>query len=115
MHCFKSAVFGALLTSVVATGNQTVFINPELTYHLPPTYSGSLLGGFVDTNTTNAAENALLATAEGAVFVAYDEEFMTIIGSNPKLELVAESDTPFAGEAGVWVSDKNEVWFTSNT
>jgi gluconolactonase len=31
------------------------------------------------------------------------------------LKLVAQREVPFADEAGVWVSDQNEVWFTSST
>ena len=45
----------------------------------------------------------------------YDPEFSDIIGQNATAILIAEQDTPFAAEAGVWVPDRNEVWFTSST
>lgn len=57
----------------------------------------------------------MFAAAQKAPFIVYDPEFAAIIGTNATLKLVAERDSPFAGEAGVWVPDRNEVWFTSNT
>lgn len=95
--------------------NATAFIDPELTYLLPPQYSGELQQNFVDTNTTNTTENAQLAAAQKAPFISYDPEFTALLGPNATLKLVAEREAPFADEAGVWVSDRNEVWFTSST
>jgi gluconolactonase len=95
--------------------NAIVSIPPGLTYLLPPLYSGALQQGFVNTNTTNKSYNKLLAAAQASPFVSYDEEFLDIIGPNASLKLIAERSTPFAGEAGVWVPNRNEVWFTSNT
>lgn len=111
----RSIIATALSWCFVHAANQTVHINPELTYLLPPNYVGNLATGFIDTNTTNTTENLLLASAQKAPFIVYDPEFESIIGTNPTLKLVAERDTPFAGEAGIWVSDRDEVWFTSNT
>lgn len=104
-----------IASSLAEAANRTLSINPELAYLLPPLYSGSLAEDFIDTNTTNKSENALFVAAQTAPFLVYDPEFASIIGENASLKLVAEKATPFAGEAGVWIPDRNEVWFTSNT
>ena len=44
-----------------------------------------------------------------APFISYDPEFTAILGPNPTLKLVAQREVPFADEAGVRVSDQNEV------
>lgn len=95
--------------------SSTVSIPPELGYLLPPQYSGGFQLGFVDTNTTSKADNDLLAKAQVAPFVSYDDEFLQLLGPDPTIRLVASRPIAFAGEAGVWVPDRNEVWFTSNT
>jgi gluconolactonase len=105
----------ALAFRTTKAANATAFIDPELTYLLPPEYNGDLAQNFVDTNTSNKSENTILATARKAPFISYDPEFTAILGPNPTLKLVAQREAPFADEAGVWVSDRNEVWFTSST
>jgi gluconolactonase len=111
----RAIIITGLASCLVEAANRTVSINPELTYLLPSGYSGNLQESFVDTNTTSNVENNLFASAQDAPFIAYDPEFTAIIGPNATLKLVAERERPFAGEAGVWVPDRNEVWFTSNT
>ena len=116
MYLLKRGVLiNSLAWCVVQATNQIVSISPELTYLLPPTYSGNLEQGFVDTNATDAAVNTAFPKAQRAPFIAYDPEFAAILGPNATLNLVAERDSPFAGEAGIWVPNRNEVWFTSNT
>ena len=105
----------AVTVQAALASNASISIPPELTYLLPPQYSGALQQGFVNTNTTDKSYNKLLAAAQASPFVSYDQEFLDIIGPNASLKLIAERSTPFAGEAGVWVPDRNEVWFTSNT
>jgi gluconolactonase len=114
---FSSPIFVALALAfgTVKAANATVSIDPELTYLLPPDYTGELQQNFIDTNTTNTSENAKLAAAQKAPFISYDPEFTALLGPNPTLKLVAQREAPFADEAGVWVSDRNEVWFTSST
>ncbi|CAG8446499.1 1710_t:CDS:1 [Diversispora eburnea] len=51
---------------------------------------------------------------ENTTFVTYDQTFDDIIGPNPKLEVLATAQYPFAHEAGVYVMKSNEVFFTSN-
>lgn len=95
--------------------NAIVSIQPELGYLLPATYVGQLEAAFVNTNTSNAADNKLLAAAETTPFVSYSPEFLDILGKSPKLKLIAQRNLAFAGEAGVWDPDRNEIWFTSNS
>lgn len=54
-------------------------------------------------------------------FVVVHPSFLSILGSNPSLEVIASSEVelggdgkPFAHEAGVWIEETKEVWFTSN-
>lgn len=48
-------------------------------------------------------------------FHIYDDSFLGIIGSNPTLTLIAETETdPLFHEAVVWVRDTDEVFFAQN-
>lgn len=47
-------------------------------------------------------------------FKSYRTDFIAIIGSHPKLELLLEKDWPFAHEAGVFIANRNELFITSN-
>ncbi|KAK2590340.1 hypothetical protein QQS21_011983 [Conoideocrella luteorostrata] len=48
-------------------------------------------------------------------FRAHDPSFQDIIGSSPSLEKILSNPSyPFAHEAGVFFSDANELWVTSN-
>jgi hypothetical protein len=91
----------ALAFRTTKAANVTAFIDPELTYLLPPEYSGNLSQNFVDTKTTNESENAIFATAQKAPFISYDPEFTAILEPNPTLKLVAQREVPFADEAGL--------------
>lgn len=113
-----AAVSAVLLSSTAAQNASIVSIPYELTYLLPSGYSGNLSYTFENsTRTSNGTINKLLRSASQAPFVAYDPEFLDIIGANPHLKLIeAESGVQvddFAYEAGVWVPSTNEVWFTS--
>jgi gluconolactonase len=114
---FKSTalVLLALAFRTANAANTTAFIDPELTYLLPPQYSRELQQNFMDTNTTNISENAQFVAAQKAPFISYDPEFTALLGPNPTMKLAAQREAPFADEAVVWVSDRNEVWFTSST
>ena len=114
-NIFPVLVAVTLLQQSAFASNGSVSIPPELTYLLPPQYKGALQQGFVDTHTTDASSDELLANARNTPFIAYDHEFLDIIGPTPTMRLVAERPSAFAGEAGVWVPERREVWFTSNT
>lgn len=54
-------------------------------------------------------------------FVAHHPNFLSLLGPNPTLTLIASTEekygddgSPLFHEAGVWVEDSQEVWFTSN-
>lgn len=47
-------------------------------------------------------------------FAIYDKSFEGILGSSPSIDLALEKDWPFAHEAGIYVSNQDAVFFTSN-
>jgi gluconolactonase len=95
--------------------NATVSIDSTLTYCLLPEFQGNVTENFIDTSTTNATTSNLFASAKNAVFISYDQEFLDIIGPNPSLKFIEQRNYSFANEAGIWVPDKNEAWFTSSS
>ena len=87
---------------------------PQDTFLLPRPFSANATQGFVDT--TFSGDTSLqeeFAAAQTAAFVTYEPDFDSIIGSSPRAEIVASYSTPTAYEAGVWLPDRNEVWFTN--
>ena len=107
-----------LLASAQAqvVNNSTVFVPYEYTYLLPSGFTGNLSYTFVNgTKTNNDSINALLRSASQAPFIAYDQEFLDILGPNPHVQLIEQrSGDDFAYEAGVYVPERNEVWWTSS-
>ncbi|KAI9642997.1 hypothetical protein NHQ30_008731 [Ciborinia camelliae] len=111
--------FYACLAPADATLNLSldaiISIDPELTYLIFPDYHGNITQNFIDTKTSNTSISTLLASAKSAAFISYDPDFLSILGKNPKANLVAQRNYSFANEAGIWVPDHNEVWFTSSS
>ncbi|QSZ31569.1 hypothetical protein DSL72_001136 [Monilinia vaccinii-corymbosi] len=95
--------------------NKTISIDPELTYLILPDYVGNVIQNFIDTKTSNTRTSALITSAKSAAFISYDPEFLSLLGTAPTVTLVAQRNYSFANEAGIWVPDRNEVWFTSST
>ena len=94
--------------------NNTVRIPNQYTYLLPDGFEGNVNSSFVNgTTTDNNTVSSLLSSANKAPFIVFDDEFLDIIGQNAQPRLVSQRDNDFAYEAGVWVPEKNEVWFTS--
>jgi gluconolactonase len=92
-----------------------VSIPPEYSYLLPTGFSGNISADFIDMTTSNHTINALLASARNASYYAFDQEFHEILGSNPTIRQVDYAPGGvFAEEAGIWIPEKNEVWFTSD-
>ncbi|OCL06107.1 calcium-dependent phosphotriesterase [Glonium stellatum] len=102
-------------SAIVGSTNITISISSTLSYLLPSDFQGNINQNFIDTNTSDSSVSRLFSEAQKAPFIAYDPEFLDIIGPNASLALAAERKQPFASEAGVWVPDRNEVWFTSPT
>lgn len=103
--------------STSITDDVVHFAHQDL-YLLPPDFVGNVSLGFADTNFTSSTSSAyqeLFNQARNAPFLSYDAEFDDIIGPNPTIQLVAQQNTDFAFEAGIWVPPRNEVWFTSST
>ncbi|TGO12587.1 hypothetical protein BTUL_0086g00630 [Botrytis tulipae] len=102
-------------TLLVVAQAATISIDPESTYLILPSYQGNINQNFIDTQTSNASLSALLTSAKSSAFISYDSEFLNLLGTNPTATLIAQRDFSFANEAGVWVPDRNEVWFTSSS
>ncbi|KAL8735806.1 MAG: hypothetical protein Q9166_000670 [cf. Caloplaca sp. 2 TL-2023] len=100
---------------ITAQSNQTVIsIPPVYTYLLPPTFQGNASLGFLNTQTSNAPLDALLATARSTLLISFSPTFLDILGPSPSITIAAQRSAPFATEGGIWVPDRNEVWFTSS-
>lgn len=91
-----------------------VSIPPEYAYLLSQPYTGNLNKNFIDTQTANSSANNVFAAARNVQYYFFDQEFMTILGPSPTIQLAANHSGPLAHEAGVWVPDHNQVWFTSD-
>lgn len=89
-------------------------IDPELTYLLPNRFDGDIFSSFVDgTKTADSTINDILSSARDKPFISFDDHFLSLLGSSPKIELIDEREENFAGEAGVWIRERNEVWYTT--
>lgn len=101
--------------SPTGANSSVVNIPYELTYNLPAGFTSTLDYTFENgTSTSNKTINNLLHRASQTAFASYDPEFNEIVGSNPQLELIqTRPRDDFAYEAGVWVPENNEVWFTT--
>ena len=109
-------VFAAVFTlsSAAQNSSNTISIPIEYTYLLPAPFASDPTFSFLNsTVTTDGNVNALLRSAKTAPFVSYDEEFLALLGSNPSANLIEERTTNFAGEAGVWLKERDEVWYTT--
>ncbi|TGO85459.1 hypothetical protein BPOR_0394g00040 [Botrytis porri] len=121
MANYLSAIVCAYILLVVAQAalnislKTTISVDPESTYLILPDYHGNINQSFLDTQTSNANLSVLLTSAKSSAFISYDSEFLKLFGTNPTVTLVAQRNYSFANEAGIWVPDRNEVWFTSSS
>jgi len=109
------AVFAFDGATALPSENASVSIDSTLTYCLLPEFQGNVTENFIDTSTTNVTTSNLFASAKNAVFISYDQEFLDIIGPNPSLKFIEQRNYSFANEAGIWVPDRDEAWFTSSS
>ncbi|KAG8719994.1 hypothetical protein FRC08_001430 [Ceratobasidium sp. 394] len=70
---------------------------------------------YVDSNGTSTGKGPFAYPNASHPFIAESKAFYDILGPNPSLEVVAQAETKQFHEAGVYVPDTNEVFFTSNT
>ncbi len=117
----RQPIFAALVATATArfsartSGNVStqalsgVRIPAELAYLLPEGYEGDINANFIDTTTSNASINAILEAAREADFYAYDDEFYSNLGASPTIQTISSEH---AHEAGIWVPNLNQVWFT---
>lgn len=114
--------FGAIGASgfqFINLSSSTVAIPYEYTYLLPDGFTGNLSYTFANgTNVPgNASINNLFHSASQAPFIAYSQEFIDLLGPNAEPQLIEDrtaQEDYFAFEAGVWVPELDEVWFTSS-
>ena len=91
--------------------NYTVRIANEYTYLLPNGFEGNLNYTFANGTETpgNSSVQSLLQSASEVPFIAFDDEFLEMIGTDPHVKLVDQRDNYFAYEAGVWVSHSRKT------
>ncbi|KAK9320933.1 hypothetical protein V1517DRAFT_354141 [Lipomyces orientalis] len=100
------------------------FIDPQANAVLTPSYDrGAEEPAWYESSSADSAEHSSevvnLALNDSRVpvqpFVVYHDDFLKVLGPNPKMKLIAKNETyPFAHEAGVWIPSTREVFFTSN-
>lgn len=91
-------------------------VEGEYAYLLPLPFEGNLTQDFVGgTSVQNKTVASSLANAQTSPFVSYSKEFDDLLGAASLVAAVPEAPFPFtwAGEAGVWVPDHDQVWFVS--
>lgn len=108
-------LLGKVGFSAPQASSNVVSVPQQYTYLLPNGYQGNTNYTFVNgTHTSSSEVNSILKAAKKAPIISYDQAFLDIVGSNPEVKLIQErSNDDFAYEMGVWVPERNEVWFTS--
>ncbi|KAK9712360.1 hypothetical protein K7432_007213 [Basidiobolus ranarum] len=100
----------AALTVVAKSSSNTKVVEIGNRFNvLPEPFSRTLDQSFFQTE----VNSKLLEHLRDAAFFVYDKRFYDIIGTQPKLTLVAERDFPFAHEGGIYVPQTKEIMFTS--
>lgn len=97
-------------------GTDIAQVDGEYAYLLPYPFEGNLTQTFVGgTSVENDTVLSSLTRAQASPFISYSEEFNAILSSGSPVLAIPEAPFPFtwAGEAGVWVPDRNEVWCVS--
>ncbi|KAK5079359.1 hypothetical protein LTR64_002218 [Lithohypha guttulata] len=94
--------------------NKTISVPFKLTYLLPRRFEGNIFDTFTHaTSTSDSAVNDLSKAATQAPCISYDDAFVDIVGPGPFIKLIEEREQNFAGEAGVWIPERDEVWYTT--
>ncbi|KAK4498572.1 hypothetical protein PRZ48_011230 [Zasmidium cellare] len=80
---------------------------------LPRPFNGSVDKSFVATRTQQQSTDQTLQDAAKSFYYSYHPDFERILGPSPTIDLIESRSSSFAHEAGVWVAERNEVWFTA--
>lgn len=112
-HCVIVTALSLLFGPAYCQSNTTVHVSPEYAYLLPRPFNNTFTQPFVDTILPPGDAANTLDAARNASFISYDPEFDAILGSNPIVSTIASSNTSFAFEAGIWVPELNQIWFTA--
>jgi gluconolactonase len=94
-----------------------VQVDPETLAVLPAGFSRELGDPWSKTKVPQNEANKTVGDDNNicnATFLSFTPRFATILGQNPKLEVLAERDYEFAHEGPVYLPQSNEVFFTSN-
>ncbi|QDS75156.1 hypothetical protein FKW77_008172 [Venturia effusa] len=102
------------LRSRQQANNLFVSIPQEWTYKLPSIFQGNVSLDLLRTNTTDSRIDATLLRARSSPFISFSDEFLSLVGGAQRFNLVSQQPSNFAAEAGVWVPETNQVWFTSS-
>lgn len=101
-------------TAAASSKASVVSIPAQYTYLLPGNFTGDPSYSFANgTSTTEPSVNNLLADAAQAPFISFDDEFLDLLGPNPTPHLIEQRSSNFAGEAGVWIKERGELWYTT--
>lgn len=108
----------ASLPSALSSPNPNVVSIPEVYTHiLPAGFQGNLTQGFIHTHVDDQEIASLFSQGQGAPFISYSSEFTNLIGNATVETVISPNDTDFrfswAGEAGIWLPDLNQIWCTS--
>ncbi|KAB5593172.1 hypothetical protein CTheo_3402 [Ceratobasidium theobromae] len=105
-------------------GESTVPVVPN-TVFVPPS-SNKVIQGSFDRDPTSSMWSTYYVDPDGnslgsgpfttpkEPFIAISPDFYPVLGPAPTLQVVAEADTAQFHEAGVYIQESNEVFFTSN-
>jgi gluconolactonase len=63
---------------------------------------------------TQAGTSSCFSTTPATPFVATHSSFLHVLGPAPTCRVIAQKGYAFAHEAGVYIHETGEVWFTSN-
>lgn len=103
----------ALFGGALAQSNGSVRISRQETFLLPRPFQNNITRPFVDIDVADGTLNSTIEAAKEASFISFDNEFDAILGPAPEIRLQASSNRSFAFEAGVWVPETQQVWFTA--
>lgn len=118
----------AVISPATSQSNMTVYVPLQDTFLLPRPeislgdrrrpFNNSFDRPFVSTSGVpyGTLANYTITAANYASFIPYDKSFVRMTGNAPVVELLASSTQPdrsFAFEGGIWVPERNQVWFTA--